>query len=95
MGSLEKAKKVMLVFGGLTAALVFWATPSYGKQPGVDLRSESNQVGIKAGLAKAEQTEDKTVLAFGLFLQVIALVAVTVALAGHLTLPAKPKSTKP
>ena len=38
--------------------------------------------------------EDRFVLAIGLFLQVIALVAVAIALTGHLSLPTKKKSPK-
>ncbi len=36
--------------------------------------------------------QDKTMLALGLFLQVIALVAVAIALAGHWMMPKKKKS---
>lgn len=95
MCTLEKAKKFLLVSSVLIVAAVCWATPSYSTQPGLDQQPDSKQTGPKAQHITAAQTEDKTVLVVGLFQQLSALVAVTMALAGHLTLPAKTKSTKP
>ena len=46
------------------------------------------------GQMEGVPTADKTMLALGLFLQVIALVAVAVALAGHLSMPKKKKVQK-
>jgi len=71
-------------FSSSTLAQGTGAVPLPMSRPPVD------QLGQMEGVP----SEDKTMLAIGLFLQVIALVAVAVALAGHLSMPKKKKLPK-
>jgi hypothetical protein len=72
-----------LLLTGLGAAAGF--AQESGVVPLPMSRPPVDQLGQMEGVSGV----DKTILAIGLFLQVIALVAVAIALAGHLSMPKK------
>ncbi|GEM_PF-2070468 len=90
MNQLKKAKR--LAFSCLTSVAIFGlAAPAAladgvsGAVPLPPAKPKVDQLGQMEGVTRA----DKVWLTIGLFTQVIALVAVAIALTGHLSLPKK------
>lgn len=91
MNQITRAKRLALSF--LTSVVIFGIAAPFalaqevvsGAVPLPPARPKVDQLGQMEGASGG----DKTMLAIGLFLQVIALVAVAIALAGHLSMPRK------